>query len=113
MITKQVPSHPVNIYMAGDMDVAAHICRKFCDEVGLCVRIYESFYVYTNGSEPGFTISLMNYPRFPTNWWNIDDHAKKLGFLLMDACRQESFSIESPRFTWWFSNRKEDNETVS
>lgn len=99
--------------MAGDMDVAANICRTYCDKVGLCVRIYSSHYIYTNGSEPGFTVGLMNYPRFPQQQWQIDEHAQQLGLLLMEGCKQESFSIEGPRFTTWFNNRKEDNERVS
>jgi len=94
--------------MGGHIDTAAHTCREYCDKEGLCVRLYESFYIYKDGSEQGFTVSFMNYPRFPSHWWNIDKKAEELGLLLMKACKQESFSIEGPSRTRWFSDRPED-----
>ena len=103
-------SWPVNIYMAGNIDTAAHTCRKFCDDLGLCVRLYESFYIYKDGSEAGFTVGLMNYPRFPTSTGTMNSLAIRLGKELLVACGQESFSIETPEETVWFSNREEDNE---
>ena len=106
-------SWPVNIYMAGSIDTAAHTCRKFCDKVGLCVRLYESFYIYTDGSETGFTVGLMNYARFPMTTSEIDSLALQLGEELLVACGQQSFSIETLETTVWYSTREEDNETVS
>lgn len=113
MKIKEASHWPVNIYMAGNIDTATNVCSEFCDEVGLCVRLYESFYVYTGGAETGFTVSFINYPRFPLTTNEIDLLAQRLGKKLLVACGQTSFSIETPDITTWFSNREEDNETVS
>jgi hypothetical protein len=36
-----------------------------CDFAGLYVTVTETTFIYTNGSEPGLSIGLINYPRFP------------------------------------------------
>lgn len=40
--------------------------QKRVDEVGLCVTFTPTTFIYTNGSEPGFIVGLINYPRFPS-----------------------------------------------
>lgn len=36
-----------------------------CDFCGLCVSVTETTFIYTNGTEPGLSVGLINYPRFP------------------------------------------------
>ena len=105
-------SWPVNIYMAGSRIEAVKCCKEYCDKVPLCVRVYKSSYIYTNGSEEGFTVSFINYPRFPKTSMELESIAIRLGKKLLTACEQESFSIETPDTTIWYSIREED-ETVS
>ena len=64
MFVKEVDTYWVRIYMAGDLQIAKHICREFC-MVGLCINISETDYIYTMGEEIGFCVELINYPRFP------------------------------------------------
>jgi|10_taG_2_1085330.scaffolds.fasta_scaffold01086_22 hypothetical protein len=110
MKVKECSSWPVHIHMAGIVSVAGAVCRKFCDDIGLCIRINKTTFIYEGGEEKGFTISLMNYPRFPKTTGEIENLAIRLGKLLREKCKQESFSIETPNTTVWFSDREEDNK---
>ena len=110
MNVKECSSWSVHIHMAGLVTVAENVCRKFCDDKGLCVRINRTKFIYTNGEESGFTVSLMNYPRFPKTTGEIDSQSIRLGKELMTACKQKSFSIETPNSTMWYSNREEEKE---
>lgn len=64
-LPKTCTSYPVSIFMAGDYNAAREICRAYCDEVGYCVTVTPTSYVYTGGEESGFIVGLINYPRFP------------------------------------------------
>jgi hypothetical protein len=66
MITKTAPSYPVSIFIAGFPCDAYRICREYCDKVGFCVTVSATEYIYTNGSESGVIVGLINYPRFPS-----------------------------------------------
>lgn len=101
-------SHPVSIFMAGDVEVARQICREYCDEVGFCVTVTATTYVYTGGQEDGFIVGLINYPRFPKLPHEIDAHAIRLGATLREKLGQESFSIQYPEHTIWHSWRGEE-----
>ncbi|MBX4911441.1 hypothetical protein HJA82_29445 [Rhizobium bangladeshense] len=101
-------SYSVSIHIAGDPATARHICRKFCDKVGLCVTVTDTDYIYTNGSEVGVRVGLINYPRFPKSPAEIEETAFKLASMLRNGLRQESFTIETPNETMWFSWREQD-----
>lgn len=60
----EVPSYSVSIFVAG-ADVRP-ICQAYCDEIGLCVTLTPTSYVYTGGAEDGWIIGLINYGRFPS-----------------------------------------------
>jgi hypothetical protein len=101
-------SWPVTIHIAGDYHVARSIARKFCDEEGLCVTVSQTVYVYTGGQEEGVRVGLINYPRFPKRPSEIEFTALRLADRLREGLHQESFSIETPAETTWFSWREED-----
>lgn len=100
-------SHPISIFVTGKGVKEA--CQAFCDDKGLCVSITETDYVFTGGSEKGFIIGLINYPRFPKTpgeLWNIADD---LGIYLMETCNPYgSFTIQDPDNTYFNSNRESD-----
>ena len=106
----QTPSYPVSIFIAGDADKAREICRKFCDEEGLCVTVTPTTYVYTGGQESGVIVGLINYPRFPSEPSSIEQIATLLALELMHRLEQQSVSIQSPEVTRWFSIRLADLE---
>jgi len=106
---KYAPSHPVQIFIAGDYDAACDICAKYCDDVGFCVTVTRTIYVYTGGREDGVIVGLINYPRFPATQTEIMNHAGQLAALLCTGLDQQSYSIQNADQTVWVSHRPEDN----
>jgi len=98
-------SYPVSIFIAGSPSQARSICAEHCDKVGLCVTVTETDYVYTGGVEGGVIVGLINYPRFPAEPREIWNRAEALGHKLREGLFQESFTIQAPDKTVWFSWR--------
>jgi hypothetical protein len=108
MRTEFAPSFPVTIFIAGDYYEAWKVCRAYCDEVGACVTLTPTKYIYTGGDEDGLIVGLINYPRFPAESVHIEAKAIELGHRLREALGQESFSVQTPTTTTWFSWREDD-----
>jgi hypothetical protein len=107
MRTEFAPSFPVSIFIAGDYDEARDACQAHCDEIWLCVTVTRTTYIYTDGEQEGVIVGLINYPRFPSNPVQIEARAIELGMKLRTALGQESFSVQTPTTTTWFSWREE------
>lgn len=105
------PAHPVTIYMAGDIAKAREVCRQFCDEVGLCVTISPTEYIYTRGQEAGFSVGLINYARFPSTPGLIEARASELAHRLRITLRQDSFTVQTPTHSHWYSWRDSERTT--
>lgn len=108
MIKQSCGSFPVSIFMAGNIYAAGDICQSYCDDVGFCVTLQYADYIYTGGREDGFVVGLINYPRFPASPFVIQDHAQRLADLLREKLGQDSYSIQTPLGTTWFSWRAEN-----
>jgi ferredoxin len=108
----EVLSYPVSIFMAGDPQTAKIVAEEYCTAVGLCVTVTPTEYVHRDdgmgGRDGGFIVGLINYPRFPaeprTIWHKADELAKEL----RQRLRQQSYTIQAPDKTVWFSHRPED-----
>lgn len=107
MISKAAQTFTQRIWMAGNYANAEEICRTFCEQ-GMCVSIHPTNYIYTGGEESGFCITLINYARFPKDPISLKDLAFSLAMDLMEGLHQQSFSIEGPEETLFFSKRPED-----
>lgn len=105
MTRVEVQSYPVSIFIAGDYDEARDACQAFCDEVGLCVTVTRTTYIYTDGEQEGVIVGLIDYPRFPAEPREIWATAEALAHKLRDELFQESFTIQAPDKTMWFSWR--------
>lgn len=105
MTPETCPAYPVSIFMAGAVDNAKAICREYCDQVGLCVTVTPTTYVYTNGEEDGFIVGLINYARFPSDAAEIERKAKELADSLRGSLGQESYTIQTPTESRWYSWR--------
>jgi len=103
------PTYQATIFIAGDHAKALRACQSHCDEVGLCVTVEPTTYVYTGGAEVGVRVGLINYPRFPSTPREIFQRAKVLAMLLLDALDQQSVSIVATDGTTWFSRRPADS----
>lgn len=101
-------SIPYTIFIAGDYEVAKKVLEKYCDEVGFCVTAKATTYIYRHGTEEGIEVGLINYPRFPNNIVSIREHAVEIAKELLVQLDQQSFSIQGPEITEWYSYRKED-----
>lgn len=91
--TRQEPSFEIKIFIAGDYNRIKHVCSDFVTEVGLCVNIKKTDYVYTYGEQSGAEIGLISYPKFQTEFEEQRNKAMKLCKLLMNACNQKSATI--------------------
>ena len=109
----EVPSYPVSIFIAGEPWRAQAVCSDFCDRVGLCVTVTETSYRYTGGSEQGVIVGLINYPRFPSTPEAIWERAEQLASVLRERLGQQSYTIQAPDKTVWFSHRPEDAQGPS
>jgi hypothetical protein len=75
------------------IDEVKYICQKYCNEVGLCVTITPTHFIYTNGSEEGCFIGLINYPRFPSTSEEILNKVISLAEILKDKFNQLRVSV--------------------
>ena len=98
------PTYWAEIALGGSASRASELCREFC-EVGLCVTVTETQFVYTGGLESGVLVRLINYPRFPASKHSITWIAALLGEHLRKGLFQDSFSIITPEKTYWKSRR--------
>jgi hypothetical protein len=104
----EVASYPVSIFIAGSAWEAESACLDYCDATGFCVSVTETTYCYTGGEEAGIIIGLINYPRFPKEPHEIWARAEELAAMLRERLGQESYTIQAPDKTVWFSHRAED-----
>ena len=75
------------------------ICRKYCDEVGLCVTVTPTKFVYKDGDEPGAIVGLIQYPRFPKSSMEIRRLAMTLGERLRAGLKQIRVTVQMPEET--------------
>ena len=92
------------------IEPAIAICQDYCDEVGLCVTITETEFIYTGGSERGCIVGLINYPRFPATPEKILEHAFVLAKKLLDEYRQYKVSVVCPDKTYMIEREEEGKE---
>ena len=75
------------------------VCQAFCNEIGLCVTVSPTMYIYKGGKEHGAAIGLINYPRFPKQPEEIRATALKLAELLRVKLDQFKVSVVFPDIT--------------
>jgi hypothetical protein len=104
----EIASYPVSIFIAGRASDIEEQCRTYCDEVGLCVTCTPTTFIYTGGEEDGYIVGLINYPRFPSAPKAIWEHAETLAARLRIEADQQSYTIQAPDKTVWFSHCDQD-----
>ena len=108
MIQKTEETFWVKLYIAGPEPVAEQICREYCFNVGLCVTIEKTKFIYTGGEETGVIVGLINYPRFPEDPGNINKVAEGLAMKMLREMHQHSVLIQTPQTTKWISLRESE-----
>lgn len=111
---KTVPTFWATIYVGRlntktgvlcEMSVIHQECHRFVDEVGLCVTVTPTEFIYTDGGEPGAIVGLINYPRFPADPCDIRHAAIGLAARLKYACCQLRVSVMMPDETVMLGGR--------
>lgn len=106
---KAVRTITANIYVGlrqgydGDvhsLEDVREICQKYVDEIGLCVSVTPTEFVYTGGREPGCIVGLINYPRFPSNHSKIWTYAARLAMKLKENLDQHRVSFAMMDYTY-------------
>lgn len=103
-----VPTFTVEIYLAGEMADIERECAAYCMEVGLCVSVEPTKFIYTGGREDGAVVRLVNYPRFPAEPDSIRAKAGELAVRLMDVCCQWSALLVDGEKTEWLTRRPDE-----
>jgi hypothetical protein len=107
MRTETAPTVAIDIFVAGDIADARRICRAYCLEVGLCVTLESTEFIYTGGLETGVRVGLTNYPRFPTHAADLWHKALGLAESLRLELHQHSVMVRSAETTLWMTSREE------
>ena len=79
-------------------------------DVGFCVTVTPTKYIYTGGQEDGVVVGIRNYPRFPSTEEELEGRAIQIARELMEIACQWSCMIEDSHHTIWLSNRHESGE---
>ena len=65
----------------------------YVNEVGLCVSLTETRFIYTGGGEKGIAVGLINYPRFPSDSPTLRKRSMELAEILLRTCKQHKVSV--------------------
>lgn len=96
----------VELFMAGDVEHAKQIVRRFCKDRPCCVTVTPTTYIYRGGEESGFAIAFRNYPRFPSDQYTLRTLAFDLGGWLRNELGQDSYMVvDHGGMTTWSTTR--------
>lgn len=101
-VLRHEPTTVVEVFMAGNIEHAKQIIRRFCIDTPICVTVTPTTFVYTGGEEVGFVVGFRNYPRFPTDHYILRATAADLADRLREALGQRSYmSVHAGGMTTW------------
>lgn len=89
----------VSVYMAGDVEHAKQVIRRYCNSHPCCVTVTPTAYIYRGGAEDGFVVTFRNYPKHPDEGPSLEEQGRNLGMVLRDELGQDSFMVVSPMGT--------------
>lgn len=99
------PTRVVEVFMAGDIDHAKQVIRRFCREVPCCVTVTPTTFIYNGGEEAGFVVGFRNYPRFPTDSYTLRNMAADIAGRLRVELGQKSYmTVDGGGMTTWSSD---------
>lgn len=110
MTSKTAKTFYATIHIAGNINTIEKTCNNFCRDNGLCVTVTPTKYIYTGGEQSGATVRLINYPRFPKEPEEIVLTAKQLAEEIRFSANQESYTIETPDTTIFYSSRENNDQ---
>ena len=75
------------------LEEAKQICQKYVDEIGWCVTVTETEFIYKGGNEKGIIVGIIQYPRFPLPTETINTRVFELAQALLDGLEQQRLSV--------------------
>lgn len=103
---RREPTRVVEVFIAGDVDHAKQIARRFCKERSCCVTVTSTTFIYRGGEEAGVVIGFRNYPRFPEDAYTLRSLAEELGSQLRSELAQDSYmAVDHGGSTTWSTTR--------
>lgn len=105
MTTTSVPTFTATIYVGcreqytpeiRSIEKAYEVIQELANQGGLCVSVTPTRFIYKNGSEPGFAVGLINYPRFPETNEALREKALSIADLLRRTFYQFKVSVVFP-----------------
>ena len=75
------------------------VCQKYVDEIGWCVTVTRTEFIYKDGNEPGVIVGIINYPRFPSDHDILRERIVGLAKQLLTELKQIRISIAFPKVT--------------
>ncbi len=79
-----------------NINIVKSICQRHTDNIGDCVTVTPTNFIYTDGSEKGAVVGFIQYPRFPRSEEEVKNNAIKLANELMNALMQYRVTITTP-----------------
>lgn len=73
------------------------LCQNYVNNIGLCVTLTPTKFIYKNGNENGVIIGLISYPRFPSKQKDILNKAIELSKVLIKELKQHRITITTPK----------------
>ena len=97
----------VEVFMAGDIEHAKQVVRRWCKESPCCVTVTPTTFIYRGGEESGFVVGFRNYPRFPSDAATLGSRATELADRLREELGQDSYmSVAHGGVTTWSTTRQ-------
>lgn len=109
-----VDSFNCNIYLGlkyrydgvvSSFEEAEEFIQTWVNDIGWCVSVTRTEYIYKNGREPGLIIGIINYPRFPVTPTKTKQMALELAEKLMYRFKQFRVTVACPKDTIMLSNQ--------
>jgi len=120
MNVKEVETFTATIYVGSYVNetketikrsVVEDTLKAYCDSVGFCVTLTDTQFIYTEGSEPGYIVGLINYPRFPKAKKDVLENAFTIAFMLKTVCKQQRVTFVTDSKTYMLSDKESlDND---
>ena len=79
-------------------------CQKYVDEIGWCVTVTPTKFIYRQGHKPGVIIEAIQYPRFPTPEEVLRVRVTELAKILLKELEQYRLTICFPEQTIMMEN---------
>lgn len=96
-----VDSYSVRVFVPGDKNVAEQICQEYCAATGVAVTVTPTTYVYSNVTQKGVIVEIVNFAKEPRSNPELWTLAVNLGEKLMRELGEESYTVQDSKWSRW------------